>query len=268
LTVGTAAAALVGCIGLSTTLVSNAAMDPGATAKGPMIMIGKTGNKVEMIDPSMSTYVPNMGAASARDIAKAQNLLDGVNKFCRTHTVAGLKATWRPGRDRFTQQTHLFNPNPNSKGLNPANPRAALVYDGRIGGVMFNGSPLPYLGSIPRAHGHADMSMPVEMVHVYCTGNLKQAFTPNRQLGVMLPVFALRDKIRPAVMNLSPAHLRAVVAKVRTYTGAKASSAKVLAQALGGPDPVLAAMRDEIRRSLMVLTRYQLRSVWNLMQSY
>jgi hypothetical protein len=142
-----------------------------------------------------------------------------------------------------------------------------LIYDGKVAGEMFNGTPLPHLGSIPRPHGHADMTMSMEMLHVYCTTNLKHAFTPNRQLGVMLPIFHLRDKIRPAVMNLNRAQLHAVVHKVRGYTG-KRRAAKVEAASKGGPDPQLQAMRDEIRRSLMVLGEQQLRSVWKLMQSY
>jgi hypothetical protein len=57
------------------------------------------------------------------------------------------------------------------------------------------------------------------------------------------------------------------VHKVRGYTG-KRQAAKVGTSAKGGPDPQLQAMRDEIRRSLMVLGEQQLRSVWKLMQSY
>jgi hypothetical protein len=265
--VGTAVAALVGCIGLSTSLVTNASASTGADGKDVMVMTGPTGNKVEMVDPDQSTYVPDIAAASAADVDKAQTLLDGVRQFCATHTVAGLKGdAWRPGKTLATAQTHLFNPDSNSKGLDPTNPRAALVYDGVVAGVMFNGTPLPYMGTIPRAHGHADMAMAVEMVHVYCTPNLQYANTPNRQLGVMLPVFHLRLEIRPAIMNLSPVHLRAVRDKVRGYIGMAAAATAVASKS--GPDPVLSAMRDEIRRSLMLLNLRQLRSVWHLMQSY
>jgi hypothetical protein len=266
-TVGTAVAALVGCIGLSTTLANGASASTGATGKDTMIMIGKSGNKLEMVDPDHSTYVPDIAGASAADVDKSQKLLDGVNQFCKNHTVAELKGTWRPGTSRATAQTHLFNP-VHSQGLNPASPTAALIYDGKVAGEMFNGDPLPYLGTIPRAHGHADMTMAVEMLHVYCTPNLRYAFTPNRQLGVMLPVFHLRLVIRPAVMDLGPVHLRAVRDKVRSYIGMAAASARATVATKGGPDPVLAAMRDEIRRSLMILNLHQLRGVWHLMQSY
>jgi hypothetical protein len=255
-------------MGLSTTLVTNASASTGADSKGVMVMVGPTGNKVEMVDPDQSTYVPDIAGASTADVDKAQTLLDAVNHFCATHTVAGLKGdAWRPGKTLATAQTHLFNPDSGSKGLDPTNPRAALVYDGVVAGVMFNGTPLPYLGTIPRAHGHADMAMAVEMVHVYCTPNLQYAYTPNRQLGVMLPVFHLRLEIRPAIMDLSPVHLRAVRDKVRGYIG-MAAAAKATVASKSGPDPVLAAMRDEIRRSLMLLNLSQLRSVWHLMQSY
>jgi hypothetical protein len=268
LTVGTTVAALVGCIGLSATVVSYAAGSASSShhSKHPMVMTGPTGNKVEMVDPDHSTYVPKIRAASDKDRAYAKKVLGGVNKFCANHTVAQLKPTWRPGHTRSTSQTHLFNP-VHSQGVHPASPTAALIYDGKVAGEMFNGTPLPHLGSIPRPHGHADMSMSMEMLHVYCTNNLQYAFTPNRQLGVMLPIFRLRDKIRPAVMNLNRAQLHAVVHKVRGYTG-KRQAAKVGAASKGGPDPQLQAMRDEIRRSLMALSQHQLRSVWKLMQSY
>jgi hypothetical protein len=255
-------------MGLSTSLTTNASASISADGKDVMIMVGPTGNTVEMVDPDQSTYVPDIVGASAGDVDKAQTLLNGVNHFCATHTVAGLKdSAWRPGKTLATAQTHLFNPNTDSKGLDPTNPRAALVYDGVVAGVMFNGTPLPSLGTIPRAHGHADMAMAVEMVHVYCTPNLKYAYTPNRQLGVMLPVFHLRLEIRPAIMNLTPVHLQAVRDKVRGYIG-MAAAAKATVATKSGPDPVLSAMRDEIRRSLMLLNLSQLRSVWHLMQSY
>jgi hypothetical protein len=263
-TVGTTVVALVGCISLSATVVSYASASHHS--KHPMVMTGPTGNKVEMVDPDHSTYVPKTRRASDKDRAYAKKLLGGVNRFCSNHTVAQLKPTWRPGHTRSTEQTHLFNP-VHSEGVHPASPTAALIYDGKVAGEMFNGTPLPHLGSIPRPHGHADMTTSMEMLHVYCTPNLKYAFTPNRQLGVMVPVFRLRDKIRPAVMNLSPRHLHAVVHKVRGYTGTT-QAAKVLAASRRGPDPRLKAMRDEIRRSLMVLNQRQLRSVWRLMQSY
>lgn len=263
---GTTGAVLAGSIGLSTLLVPNASAGHGDM--GGHVMTGPTGNKVEMVDPPHSMYVPHIAAASEADRAKAQKLLDGVNKFCRTHSAAALKAKWRPGLSNPRHPTHFFNPDPKSTGLRAANPRAALVYNGKLDGVMFVGVPLPSFGSIPRAHSH-DMSMPVEMLHVYCTRNLKEAFTPNRMLGVMADLVMLRLMIRPAVMDLNEAQLRAVRAKVRGYASSKLQAMAPVASATkGGPDPVLQAIRTEIRRSLMVLTEAQLRSVWSLMQSY
>jgi hypothetical protein len=260
--------ALTGTIGVSPALISFASASPGAShhSRHPRTMTGPTGNKIEMVDPDHSTYVPRIRAASAKDRAHATRLLRGVNRFCANHTVAQLKPRWRPGHTKSTRQTHLFNP-AHSQGVHPRSPTAALIYDGKVAGEMFNGTPLPHLGSIPRAHGHADMSSAMEMLHVYCTPNLKYAFTPNRQLGVMLPVFHLRDKIRPAVMNLNRAQLHAVVHKIHGYTG-KRQGATGGTAAKAGPDPQLQAMRNEIRRSLMVLSQHQLRSLWHLMQSY
>lgn len=244
-----------------------------AAAMGDGCMVGSTGNCVELVDPADSTYIPNIAAASLADRAKAQRLLDGANNFCRNRSVAEIEATWRPGKSDPSHPTHYFNPDPSSRGLNPANPRAALVYGGKLGGVMFTGAPLPYLGTIPRAHTHTGMAMGsdmgVEMVHVYCTPGLKEAFTPNRMLGVKAATIALRLKIRPAVMDLNRWQLRAVRAKVRGYAGDRlAPVAPTGTSADGGPDPVLQAMRTEIRNSLMLLTETQLRSVWRLMQSY
>lgn len=232
------------------------------------VMIGPTGNTVEMVAPQYSTYVPDMLAASAADRAQSQALLDGVNEFCRTHTVAEIEAAWRPGLSNPSNPTHFFNPDPNHQGLNPANPQAALIFDGQLGGVMFWGKPLPSLGSIPRAHSH-DMTEPVEMLHVYCNTSLKAAFTPNRMLGVMAIVKALRLKIRPAVGDLTKPHAREVRTLVRGYAGGRlAPVAPDWSTPDRGSDPVLEAMRIEIRASLMLLTETQLRSVWRLMRSY
>jgi hypothetical protein len=137
--------------------------------------------------------------------------------------------------------------------------------------VMFNGSPLlPHLGSIPRAHAHQmTMSKPLEMVHVYCTKNLKYAYTPNRTLGVLAPMINLRLKIRPAVMDLTGHQLREVRAMVRKFCGDRLEPVYPTGTSSdGGPDPLKEAMRTEIRHSLMIMTTHQLRLVWHRMESY
>ena len=250
-------------MGMSTVLVSSASGD----GMDGHVMTGPTGNTVEMVDPAHSSYIPNLAAASARDVAKAQRLLNGVNTFCDTRSLATIRANWRPGTSTPSNTTHYFNPSKSASGLNPSNPRAALVYDGKLSGVMFGGMPLPSMGSIPRAHGH-DMVNPVEMVHVYCGNSLKEAFTPNRLLGVKAGLTALRLKIRPAVMDLNKAQLQAVLVKVRAPRTGSAGLAENVSASRGGPDPVLEAMRMEIRASLMVLGEARLRSIWVLMQSF
>ena len=82
--------------------------------------------------------------------------------------------------------------------------------------------PLPFLGSIPRAHSH-DMSRPREMVHVYCTTDLAEAFTPNRPLGVMADVIALRGEVRPLVSELVEREIPVVPAleTLRTELGGR-----------------------------------------------
>jgi len=235
-----------------------------------------TGNRVELVDPAQSKYVPRVAKAPSRQRIRARGLLRGVNRFCSTHTVAELKDGWRPGSARENEQTHYFNPEPRASGLDPANPRAALVYDGEVGGVMFTGQPLPRLGVIPRAHRHTSGSTmgggsSVEMVHVYCTDDLtvksvREAFTPNRLLGVLADTINLRLKIRPAVMDLSPRQLREVRDRVRSFIGTP--SQRVATRAASGPDPRLQAMRTEIREGLMKLDEAQLRSIWRLMKSY
>ncbi len=245
-------------------------------AMGSSIRIGPTGNRVEMVDPRQATYVPKVLRASDRHRAKARRLLHGVNRFCRTHTASDIKARWRSGTSRPARPTHYYRPHRAAGRLNPARPRAALVYDNRLGGVMFVGRPLPYLGTIPRAHAHHHMAMGshmgTEMVHVYCTRNLKvksvrEAFTPNRLLGVLADTVKLRLRIRPAVTDLNGHQLRQVRAKVRGYVGKHRVAPDGSAQG-SGPDPELRAMRVEIRRSLMDLREHQLRSVWRLVRSY
>ncbi len=267
--VRTTGAVFVGSVVLSLA-VPSALAGPSSSPSGMTrhVKTGPTGNKVEMVPPSRSTYIPDVAGASAADRARAQRLLDGVNKFCHTHTAAGIRKYWRPGTSRPTHHTHYFNPRPPAQGLNPAKPAAALIYGGKLGGVMFNGMPLPHLGSIPRAHTDASM-MDMEMVHVYCTPSLKEAFTPNRLLGVKAALIRLRLTIRPAIMDLNKSQLGSVRHKVRGDAGDRLSPVKPVGHAgPGRPDPVLQARRTEIRQALMILTEHQLRSVWALMRSY
>jgi hypothetical protein len=263
----TAGASIIASMALSTALISSASAD----GMDGHVMTGPTGNKVEMVDPAHSTYIPNIAAATARDRTKAQTLLNGTNTFCATRSLATIKANWRPGTSTPNNTTHYFNPSKKASGLNPSNPRAALVYDGKLGGLMFGGVPLPSLGSIPRAHGH-DMVNPVEMVHVYCTNNLKDAYTPNRLLGVKADLTTLRLKIRPAITDLNKTQLQAVLTKVRaprTTTNNTTTTATTNNTATNkGPDPVLEAMRMEIRASLMILSETRLRNIWTLIKSF
>ncbi len=228
-------------------------------------MVGPTCNVVEMVGPVDSTYRPDVAGASPADRARARALLAGVNEFCRNNSAAELMEEWVPGEDNPTQPTHFFNPDVRgSLGLDPSEPRAVLIYREQIGGVMFTGVPLPSLGSIPRAHSH-DMSRPREMVHVYCTTNLAEAFTPNRELGVLADTIALRQTIRPRVAELMEPRLTAVLKTVRGYVGnelPRVDPATVPASGVG--DPVLRAKREEVRLSLMLLTEPQLRHTLSL----
>jgi hypothetical protein len=230
------------------------------------LTVGLTCNQIEMATPAQSTYVPDLAAASDGDRAEAQQLLDGVNDFCRSHSAADILSQWEAGESDPTP-THFFNPGDRSRGLDPARPRAALIYEGDLAGVMFTGKPLPALGSIPRAHAH-DPSEPLEMLHVYCTTNLQDAFTPSRTLGVKADTIRLRLSIRPRLMDMDQPHLRALLRKVRGYAGYELAAVEpVQADEAGGPDPVMQAMRIEIRTSLMLLTESQLRSVQSSMRS-
>ncbi len=274
------AAVLLGSIGLADASAVSTSPDAVSTGlrssvlacSGTNVHKDANGNCVETVEPANSTYTPKVAAATKWSRTRAQNLLNGVNHFCATHTAAHIKARWRPGLSKASGQTHWFNPN-GEPGLHPGRPRAALIYDGRLGGVMFTGKPLPRMGSIPRAHVHAmnsSMAMSgVEMIHVFCTGHLKAAFTPNRQLGVKAATIALRLRIRPAVMKLGGRQLRHVRAMVRNFCGAKLKPvAPVFPRRPGGPKPVLEAMRTEIRHSLMLMHEHQLRQVWRKMKAY
>jgi hypothetical protein len=237
------------------------------SSRHPRVITDTSCNTVELVEPNRSRYIPDVASATVHDREQAQALLDGVNAFCRTHSTAELKAAhWWGGTVNPSQPTHVFNPDPTSRGLDPANPRAALIYHGQLGGVMFTGEPLPPLGSIPRAHIH-DISMPVEMVHVYCTPNLRDAFTPSRTLGVLADLSALRQRIRPAVAGLQPPQLAVVRSAARAYAGGRLPVVAPAAALPNGPDPVLQARRTQIRLSLMELSEAQLRSLWSLMRS-
>jgi hypothetical protein len=227
-----------------------------------------TGNRVELVDPAKSTYVPRVRSAPLQQRTRARRLLRRVNEFCHTHTLAGLRGEWRPGELRESEPTHYFDPDGES-GVDPAHPRAALVSDGKVDGVMFSGRPLPRLGVIPRAHRHAEgagmgSDSAVEMVHVYCTDDLtlksvREAFTPSRQLGVLADTIRLRQRIRPAIVGLDRRQLREVRTRVRRFLGD---------QVPAGSGTGVEAMRSEIREALMELNEEQLRSIRRLMRSY
>ena len=230
------------------------------------LTVGPTCNQVEMATPAQSTYVPDLAAASAGDRVQAQQLLNGVNDFCREHSAADIISQWEAG-ESDPSPTHFFNPDDRSRGLDPANPKAALIYEGELAGVMFTGKPLPSLGSIPRAHAH-DPSEPLEMLHVYCTTNLQDAFTPSRMLGVKADTIRLRRSIRPGLMDLDQPQLRTLLHKVRGYAGYELAAVEpVQTDEPGGPDPVMQARRTEIRTAIMLLTEAQLRSVQSSMRS-
>ncbi len=226
------------------------------------VMVGPTCNLVEMVGPEDSTYRPDVAGATRADRARAEKLLRGVNEFCRTQSAPELMAQWVPGDTNPARPTHFFNPDTRgSLGLDPSSPRAVLIYEQRIGGVMFTGVPLPRLGSIPRAHTH-DMSHPREMVHVYCTTNLTEAFTPDRQLGVMADVIALRRKARPLVSQLAQPQLGEILSLAREYAGEELPRVDPRAMTPPGlADAVLWAKREELRQSLMLLSEPQLRRI-------
>jgi hypothetical protein len=301
--VASGAAGAAGPVAAGAPKLTAAKVAESASAKHVHIFTDSNGNRVEMIDPGQSHYIPNIAAASDADVAQAHAILDGVNEFCRTHSVKHIKAHWRPGgmgmhmkagmsmkgMQRMNNMpgmrmkgmagmrmshTHWFNPN-KLTGIHPKHPVAALIYKGVLDGVMFNGSPvLPALGTIPRPHVHNmdGMTMreaPLEMVHVYCTPGLKHAYTPNRQLGAMVPTQNLRTTIRPAVMLLKPWQLKEIRRMVRHMCGDRLAPVKPAGSWDGtGPDPVLQAMRTEIRHSLMILRQGQLADVWQRMRSY
>lgn len=93
----TVGAVLVGALGASAGQPMHMSVQPSGSAGalaslGPAhagmdehVMIGPTGNKVEMVDPAQSTYVPEVAMASDRSRTKARRLLDGANTFCHTH---------------------------------------------------------------------------------------------------------------------------------------------------------------------------------------
>lgn len=231
------------------------------------LLVGPTCNLVEMVGPQHSRYRPDVAGASRADRAQARRLLQGVNAFCRDQSAPEVMATWVPGEGNQEPPTHFFNPDRRgSLGLDPSNPRAVLVYGQQIGGVMFTGSPLPHLGSIPRAHTH-DASRPREMLHVYCSTNLAEAFTPSRQLGVLADSIALRQKIRPRVAYLMDPQLTAVLRQVREEVGGELP--RVEPETIATPemaDPVLRAKRVEIRQSLLVLTEPELKRVLTMVK--
>lgn len=233
---------------------------------GRRLLVGPSCNLVETAAPPDSKYRPDVAGASRADRQRARALLRGANEFCRSHSAAELTAAWLPGQGAETP-THYFNPDRRgSLGPEPSNPRAALVYRGEIAGVMLTGTPLPHLGSIPRAHTH-DESRPREMVHVYCTANLADAFTPSRQLGVLADSIALRHKIRPRITHLVDPRLAAIHRQVRAYLGSDLPRVEPSTVETPAADPARRAQRQEIRQSLLLLTEPELRAVLSMVKA-
>ena len=285
-----AAAGVAGSVALGSLLAPDAIVCPPGSLPGPernagvarghdhgdghgpahgrpgQVVLGPTCNVVELAAPPDSTYRPDVTGASRADRARARRLLSGVNEFCRNHTASDITSRWLAGQASQTSPTHFFNPDRRgSLGLDPMNPRAVLVYRQGIGGVMFTGTPLPRLGSIPRAHTH-DPSRPREMLHVYCADDVAEAFTPSRQRGVLVDSIALRQKIRPRVAGVVDPHLAAVHRRMSSYVGHELSPAEPRSDTDQLVDPVLRARRDQIRQSLVLLTEPELRTVWAMVR--
>ena len=223
------------------------------------IVVGPTCNVLETVSPEDSTYRPRVARAPRQDRARARSLLADVNEFCTSTSPSELMAEWVPGTTTPTKPTHYFNPDRRgSLGLDPANPRAVLVYRQRIGGVMFTGVPLPSLGSIPRPHTH-DPTGGREMLHVYCTSNLADAFTPDRELGVLADTIVLRQKVRPLVADLHEPWLTAALRVAREHVGDELPRVDPRTIAPGLGDAALRAKREELRQALMLVSEAQLR---------
>lgn len=231
------------------------------------VSVGPTCNLVETATPPDSTYRPDVRRAPRADRDRARVLLRGVNRFCRTHSAAEITTAWEPGEGALGSPSHYFNPDRRgSLGLDPSSPRAALVYRQGLAGVMFTGTPLPSLGSIPRAHTH-DTSRPREMLHVYCTPDLADAFTPSRERGVMADSIELRQKIRTLLPRAASTRLSAMLRWVREHTGDAVPP--VEPSTVSAPevrDPVARARRMEIRHSLLHLREPQLRDVLSMVR--
>ena len=90
------------------------------------------------------------------------------------------------------------------------------------------------------------------------TACLREAFTPNRVLGVKADVIALRQMLRPEVQTLEEKRLHTVLAFVRQHA---AGLNRPTAKLIDGPSPERRAKRIEIRTSLMALEEPDLRAV-------
>ncbi len=64
---------------------------PSSRYTGAHVMVGPSGNRIEMVAPHQSRYVPKILKAPKRSRTKARTLLSGVNRFCQT-------GRWRTSR--------------------------------------------------------------------------------------------------------------------------------------------------------------------------
>ncbi len=170
-----------------------------------------TGNKVADYEDCIGKgYVADVAGADATSQATAFAIFKNALTFCTKYPdyKALEKAGWK-GEKGLEQGSHWRNPNPDADGSTIATtddviraaafPNAAVVGEpnARVSQLMWEGSNIAYVGTIPRIHDHQH-GKKHEMLHIQCAPTMEGMFG-FEQLNNIVPVEELEVALAAAM---------------------------------------------------------------------
>jgi hypothetical protein len=208
----TSCAALFAAVLFGSNQFTSAAVDDLATPNDPQCnyYLSATGNRIADYEDCNGTgYVPDIANADqqSKDIAFA--VFKNALKFCTQYPDhAALEAAGWWGEKGLEQGSHWRNPSPDANGSTIATtqdvidaaayPNAAVVGEpnARVSQLMWEGSEIAYIGTIPRVHDHQH-AQKHEMLHIQCAPTMEAMFG-FEQLNNIVPVEELQAALAAA----------------------------------------------------------------------
>lgn len=181
-----AAASLVafGWLGQSSNTASAAPADPDCNR-----YTSDTGNVISSYEDCVGIgYVPDVAGADAQSQAVAFDIFKNALTFCTQYPdYKALEAAGWWGEKGLEQGSHWRNPEPDANGSTIATtadviaaaayPNAAVVGEpnARTSQLMWEGTPIANIGTIPRIHDH-EHGQRHEMLHIQCAPTMEEMF--------------------------------------------------------------------------------------------